>query len=343
MTSPKNLFVLIGQEDLKDCYLELVTVVRKLADGLDEKVCCVTLGKVKASVVKELGDYGADKVFFINSPMLSHYSAETAEFYIESVSNLLEVERPRKLFFAHNQPGADLACRLAARMNVGLITGCVRLTLGEDKLIVYSKPTYEGRMLSTFVYPYSVLEIATVKSDIGEKEKYTENKTPEIQSVKPELDSITPRVKTLGIVKADPDEIGLDEADVIVTGGRGMGSAENFKILHKLAKLLGGTVAGSLAAVDEGWIPRKKLVGQTGMTVEPKLYIACGVSGSIYHLMGMRDSKAIIAINNDRYAPIFKYADFGIVGDVMEVIPSIANRLGKTTDRSASSGTASDV
>lgn len=339
----KDLYVLINQQDIEDAHLGLVTKVRMLADELGERVCCIGIGQANGETANELANYGANSVYFLESPMLSKYCADSSGFYVEALSKLIESEQPRKIFCTDSLAETDLACRLAARMKAGLITGCVELSLGEDELMAYDKPAYLGRIINTLISHHTLPDIITVKAGVLEKAPCDVKRSPQIRVIKPELDFSQSPLKTLGIVKADPEQISLDEAGIIVTGGRGMGSAENFKLLYELAGLLGGTVAGSLGAVDEGWVSRRKLVGQTGVTVEPKVYIACGVSGSIYHLMGMRDSRTIVAINKDRYAPIFKYADFGIVGDAMKILPSIVDRLTKIAQKTANGNKVSDA
>ena len=329
MATTENIWIVLETPDLEEVHLEMVTKAREIADHLGQSVSCIAMGRPADGVIKEVGDYGADTLCFLDRPTLKEYCAETAESHVEALVKALEGQVPKKLLFADTLAGRDLACRFAALLKVGIVTGCVELRLAEKGLIEQAKPLYEGRAIGAYVYRDPVLEIATIKPGALDKEKWGSNRTIETRPLNLETNSFKPRVRTTGFLKAGPDDIGLDEADIIVTGGRGMGSIENFQILYRLAKELGGTTAGSLAAVDEGWVPRNRLVGQTGMSVEPKLYIACGVSGSIYHIMGMRDAKTIIAINKDRHAPIFKYADFGIVGDVMEIIPLILDHFGK--------------
>lgn len=343
MNSNKDFYILIEHGDLEEFHLALVSEARKLADELGEEVCCVAMGGIDNGTAGELAHYGADRIYPLDGLLPSKYCAETAEIYIDVLSSLLKLEMPRKLLCADNWTGTDVACRLGARMKVGLITGCVDLSFGRERLAIHGKPIFEGRLIGNFTFPHPSFEIVTIKPGALEKKSIEVSKKPEIVTIRQESGHGDARVKTIGMEKADPDSIGLDEAEVIISGGRGMGSIDNFRLLEGLAKLLGGVVAGSLGAVDEGWVPRKKLVGQTGTTVEPKIYIACGVSGSIYHLLGMRDSKAIVAINKDCYAPIFKCADFGIVGDVMEVIPSMLDRLKGLEQASASKNGVSDA
>lgn len=328
MLSQKDIFILIEQDDLDEVHFELISEGKKLADALGEKACCMAMRGVDDNKAAELACYGVDKIYVLDDAHPLKYCAESAEIYVDRLSAFFNKKMPRKLLCSDSRIATDLASRLAARMKTGLVTGCVGLSLPwENKSAIFSKPVYAGNVIGNFLFPNPSFEIVTVKNGALEKKRLEAPKPPEIITIKNEPGHEDAKVKTLGIEKADPDQIGLDEADIIITGGRGMGSSDNFNLLNELANRLGAVVAGSLGAVDEGWIPRKKLIGQTGTTVAPKIYIACGVSGSIYHLMGMRESKAIIAINKDRYAPIFKCADFGIVGDAMEVIPLMLNHL----------------
>lgn len=343
MSNIENIWVVLETPDLEEIHLEMVTKGRNIADHLGQRVSCIAMGRLSDEAIKEVDDYGADTLCLIDRPSLPEYCAETAEFHVEALVKALKNQAPKKLLFADNLVGRDLACRLAALMKVGIVTGCVELCLAEEERITQGKHLYGGRVLGTYVCRDAMLEIATVKPGEIDKEKPTGNRTMETRSLSLNMNDPKPLVKTTRFLKAGPDSIGLDEAEIIVTGGRGMGSIENFQILHSLAKELGGTTAGSLAAVEEGWVPRNRLVGQTGTTVEPKLYIGCGVSGSIYHIMGMRNARAIVAINKDRHAPIFKYADFGIVGEVMEIIPSIMDRLGHLLGKIKSDSTGDDA
>jgi electron transfer flavoprotein alpha subunit len=329
MSSARDIWILAEQSggELEDITLELVSGARQLADAFKEEVHALVVGGSHEGLAETLAGYGADRVYFLDSPLLSGYSADTAEFYIDALSELSEEQKPRKILCADSLSSVDLACRLAARLKTGVVTGCVGLSLSEGGLILQSKLTHGGKVSSTLACTNATPGIATVKPGIMEKKVLGRGRRAEIVLIKPGLERAESGVKTLGFVKADPDSIGLDEVDVIVAGGRGMDNIQNFVLLENLAKHLGGVVAGSLGAVDNGWLPRQKLVGQTGMSVAPKLYIACGISGSIYHVLGMKDSKVIVAINKDRHAPIFKHADFGIVGDVMEVIPSMIGQL----------------
>jgi electron transfer flavoprotein alpha subunit len=220
-----------------------------------------------------------------------------------------------------------LAPRLAARLKTGLVSECISLAMNQEGLLLGTKLTHGGRVSSTIVCPTSKPQMATVKPGVMTVARPDTARKPEVTVITPELSQSECRTRVSEVVKADPEKISLDEADIIVAGGKGVASRENFQLLEEIAKHLGGVVAGSLGAVDEGWLPRRKLVGQTGTTVAPKLYIACGISGSVCHVLGMRDSEFVIAINKDPNAPIFKVADMGIIGDVVEVTSAIIDRL----------------
>lgn len=326
MLPAKDVLALVEQKQgqLEDISLEVISKGRQLADELGEEVQAVVVGSDNEELAKTLASYGADKVYFLNSPLLLKYCAE---LYVEALSKFFEDKSPKIVLCGATLIGRDLAPRLAARLKTGLVSECVSLALNEEGLLLQAKLTHGGKVCSTFVCPVSRPQMATVKPGVVEKQKPDAARKAEVVLVSPQLTLKEHQTSLKGFLKADPEKIGLDEADVIVAGGRGVGNPENFGLLGELAKNLGGVVGGSLGAIDEGWLPRKKLVGQTGMSVTPRLYIACGISGSIYHVLGMKDSEVIIAINKDRGAPIFKYADMGLVADVAEIIPVIINHL----------------
>jgi electron transfer flavoprotein alpha subunit len=256
--------------------------------------------------------------------LLSGYHAE---LYTKALSKIIEEERPEIFLCGATPAGRDLAPRLAARLKAGLISDCIGLTLNEEGALLGTKLTHGGKISRAIVCDRSRPQLATIRPGTMPIAGRDAARQPEVAIVTPELSQSDCRSRIKGIVKADPAKISLDEADVIVSGGKGVGSRENFKILEETAQHLGGVVAGSLGAVDEGWLPRKRLVGQTGTTVAPRLYIACGISGSIYHVLGMRDAEFVMAINKDPNAPIFKVADMSIIGDVVEVLSAINARL----------------
>lgn len=331
MSLAKGVWILVEQRqgEFDDIVLEVVSGGRQLADELGEEVRAVVIGSHDKGLAGTLASYGADEVYFIESPLLSEYSAYSAELYIEVLSKLFEDENPEIVLCGATLMGRDLAPRLAARLKTGLVSNCISLAINEEGLLLQTKPTHGGKVSSTIVCPTSKPQMATVRPGVMAIRKPDTTRRPEVKLITPQLSKREPRCRTIGFMKADPEQIGLDEAEIIVAGGRGLGSTDNFQLLTRLAKSLSGVVAASLGAIDEGWAPRKSLIGQTGMTVTPRLYVACGISGSIYHVMGMKDSKFIVAINKDPNASIFNYADMSIVGDVIEVIPAITAQLEK--------------
>lgn len=326
MSSDKSVWVLAEQSEGKliDVSFEVLSCGRKLADDFGGQVCALVVGSNGQELAETLASYGADKVYLLYGPLLSEYRAE---LYVKALAKLIVEDKPEILICGATSVSRDLAPRLAARLRTGLISECISLALNEERLLLGTKLTHGGRVSSSIVCHDSKPQIATVKPGVMPVARPDTARKAEVAIITPELSQSDYRTSIRGVVKADPAKISLDEADVIVSGGKGVGSGENFKILEEIAKHLGGVVAGSLGAVDEGWLPRKKLVGQTGTTVTPKLYIACGISGSIYHVLGMRDSEFVIAINKDPNAPIFKVADMSIIGDVAEVLSAIINQL----------------
>lgn len=334
MSGGKSVWVLAEQSEgqLKDISFEVLSCGRQLADDLGGQVNAVAVGSNSRELAETLASYGADKVYLLHSPLLLEYSAE---LYVEALSKLFQDESPEVVLCGAALMGRDLSPRLAARLKTGLISECISLALNQEGLLLGTKLTHGGRISSTIICPASKPQMATVKPGGMTVAKPDINRKAEVIVITSELSQREPRISVKGVARADPEKIGLDEADVIVAGGKGVASRENFQLLEQIARHLGGVVAGSLGAIDEGWLPRRKLVGQTGTTVAPKLYIACGISGSLYHVLGMRDSEFVIAINKDRNAPIFKVADMGIIGDVVEVTSAIIDRLGGLAQNTA--------
>jgi electron transfer flavoprotein alpha subunit len=322
----QGIFIIAEQSggQLHDASLEVVSCGRQLADKLGAQVCAVVTGSTSQELVKPLGDAGADKVYFLENALLDEYSAE---LYVDALSKFIVENSPAIVLCSATLIGRDLAPRLAARLKTGLVSECIGLTVDEGGLLLATKLTYGGRASSTIVCPAARPQMATVKPGAITVSRPRPGRQAAVTMIKPEITRQETRITVKSMVKVAPAQISLDEADVIVAGGRGVGSRENFGLLEELAKRLGGVVAGSLGAIDEEWLPRKKLVGQTGTTVAPDLYIACGISGSIYHVLGMRDSGFVIAINKDRQAPIFKVADISIIGDVNEVLSAVLTRI----------------
>jgi electron transfer flavoprotein alpha subunit len=308
--------------ELQEVSLELVGWGRKLADRLNEELSALLFGDNAAGLASELSCYGADKVYIINDQSLTGYPPEA---YTEALLTFATEQTPGVILFGATVFGRDLASRLAARLKTGLASDCTALEVGDNGLLSVVRPVYGGQLDATVISPVARPQIATVRPGIIDAKPAKGERKAEIITVKPQPAATHSR-KT-GFIKADPKTLRLDEAEVIVAGGGGIDSQESFQLLEELAELLGGCVGASRVPVDKGWVPLEKQIGQTGNTAAPKLYLAFGISGSIYHTMGMKDSKLIVVINKDRNAPFFKLADMGIVGDCHEMLAALIQRL----------------
>ncbi|MBM4461736.1 MAG: electron transfer flavoprotein subunit alpha/FixB family protein [Chloroflexi bacterium] len=325
MSADKGILVLAECDEggLCDVSLELLSEGRRFADRLGDELSAVLVGRDNPALVNRLSEHGADKVYLLDSPLLEN----SVEFQAQALSNLVRERKPRILLCGATSFGRDIAVRLAAALKTGLASNCTALSLSEDGLLVQTKPVYRDKASANVICPTARPQIATVVPGVLDVKRAKVTRQAEVIRVAPRLDTSVPCAKAVRFAKGDPKTMSLDEAPVIVSGGRGVGSRENFRLLEKLAEVLGGVVAGSRMAVDEGYIPSTKQVGQTGKTVTPKLYIACGISGSVYHTMGMKDSKTIVVINKDRSAPMFNMADLGILGDLLTIVPAMTNEL----------------
>jgi electron transfer flavoprotein alpha subunit len=316
--------------------LELLGKARELADRIDVDLAAVLIGYEVGVLANELISYGADKVYLAEHVKLKDY---TTLPYAKVFANLIKKEKPEIILFIADTTGRDLAPRIAARLETGLTADCTDLDIGdyEDKLsgkkyenVLYQiRPAFGGDVMATIVNPEHRPQMATVRPGIFSPLERNPNRKGEIIPCKVELkdgDDVADVAEVLEIVRKEK-EINLEDAKIIVSGGRGVGGAEGFKLIRELAEVLGAQVGASRAAVDAGWIPYSHQVGLTGQTVKPDIYIACGISGAIQHLVGMKNSKKIIAINKDPKAPIFDIADYGIVGDLFEVVPKLIERV----------------
>jgi len=317
------VFAEYDEGEISDVSLELLSEGRRFADKLGEELCAVLVAHSVLPLSDRLGDYGADRVYLVDSPLLD----SSVELQVQSLSGLIRQRKPRILLCGDTSFGRDAAARLAAALKTGLASNCTALDITQDGLLLQTKPVYGDKASVTLICPTARPQIATVVPGVLEMKRSKTAKRAEVIRVEPQLDSGVPCARVIRFEKGDPKTMSLDEAPIIVSGGRGVGSRENFQLLERLAEVLGGVVAGSRMAVDGGYVPPTKQVGQTGKTVTPKLYIACGISGSTYHTMGMKDSKVIVVVNRDRNAPMFKLADLGIMGDLLEIVPAITNEL----------------
>ncbi|MQL54019.1 electron transfer flavoprotein subunit alpha/FixB family protein, partial [Desulfofundulus thermobenzoicus] len=321
----KGIWVYAEQKNgqLKKVSLEILGAGRRLADGLGEELCAVLIGKEVAGLAGTLAEYGADKVYVAENDALENY---TNDGYSQVLAGLAEEYQPTAIFLGYTVLGRDLAARVAQRLGTGLCTDCTGVDL-EDGRIIFTRPIYAGKAFVRAACPEARPICATFRPNVLTAARPRPGRAAEVVTVDARPKDIRQIIKE--VVRQVSSRPELTEADIIVSGGRGMKAAENFKILEELADVLGAAVGASRAAVDAGYAPHSMQVGQTGKTVSPVLYIACGISGAIQHLAGMGSSKVIVAINKDPEANIFKVADYGIVGDLFEVVPLLTREFKK--------------
>ncbi len=319
----KGIWIFAEQREgqVKKVAFELLSEGRKIADQLGEELAAVLVGKDVAGLVDALGEYGADKVYLVEADALENY---TTDGYTKVVADLVKQYEPSALLLGCTVTGRDLAAGLAQRLETGLMTDCINMELTDGQL-VFTRPVYAGKAFVKASCPEARPAMATIRPNTFAA--VAGAKTPEVVKVTPDTGDIRQVIKD--IVRQISTRPELTEADIIVSGGRGMKGPENFKTLEELSDVLGAAVGASRAAVDAGWVSHSFQVGQTGKTVSPVLYIACGISGAIQHLAGMSSAKCIVAINKDEEANIFKLADYGIVGDLFEVVPVLTEELKK--------------
>lgn len=325
----KNIWALIEVHNgqAKSVGLEMLVGARKLADAVNEKVVAVVIGKDTEDVVKAAVSYGADQVIVLDSADYAEYSTEGFTYAIEQLVNKYE---PSTILIGATINGRDLAPRLAARLKTGLAADCTGLEIdGASGTVQWTRPVYGGNSMAVVECPETRPQIGTVRASVFKRGEPDTARTAEIINENIEIPAGTIRTSIVEKIAEIAEGIKLEDAEVVVSGGRGVGSAENFALLKELADLLGGAVGASRAAVDAGWISHLAQVGQTGKTVSPKLYIACGISGAIQHLAGMSGSDRVIAINRDPDAPIFEVADYGIVGNIKDVVPALTEAIKK--------------
>lgn len=322
-----DIWVLAEQRDgqLLEVALELVSEGRKLADTLGKKLSALLLGAGIDDLAADLIAFGADQVYLIDHPQLKVYNTEP---YVSAVEQLVQRARPEILLLGATHYGRDLAPRLAARLETGLTADCTELAIDRDKgILLQTRPAFGGNLMATIVCPHHRPQMATVRPGVMEKITPNRDRRGTVIQFAADLSQLQINTQVKEIVKMARKQVNLEEAKVIVSGGRGLKNPTGFKLIRELAELLAGQVGTSRACVDSGWISHEHQIGQTGKTVQPDLYIACGISGAIQHLAGMNKSQIIVAINKDRKAPIFQIADYGIVGDLYQVLPKLISEL----------------
>ncbi|SNX53081.1 electron transfer flavoprotein subunit alpha/FixB family protein [Thermoanaerobacterium sp. RBIITD] len=330
MSDYKDIWVFAEQRDgmIMNVALEILGEARKLADKKGVNVGAVLLGYNIGSLAKELISYGADLVYVVDNPLLLNY---TTEGYAKVIADLANEYKPEVILYGATYIGRDLAPRIASKLMTGLTADCTGLDIDENGLLLQTRPAFGGNLMATIKCPDRRPQMSTVRPGVMKKSVKDESRKGQVINYETDIKETDIRTKILNIVKEAKSKVNLEEADIIVSGGRGVGNAEGFKLIKELADVLGGVVGASRATVDAGWISSDHQVGQTGKTVRPKLYIACGISGAIQHLAGMSNSGTIVAINKNPDAPIFKVADYGIVGDLFKVIPALIEELKKVS------------
>ena len=324
----KGIWIFAEQRDGKIASVsyELLGAGRKLADELNVELSAVLFGSSE-NEAKELIRWGADKVYFCNDPIFEKFNDEP---YAQLLCNLINSHKPEIVLAGATPIGRSFIPRVAAKVVAGLTADCTSLSIDKDtRNLLQVRPAFGGNIMATILCPHHRPQMATVRPRVMKRGEYREDKKGEIIHVK--ADTISSRTKVINTIKEVSDiAVNLQEVEVIVSGGRGLGNIKGFELLKELAELLGGAIGASRAVVDEGWIPYSHQVGQTGKTVCPKIYIACGISGAVQHLVGMQSSDIIIAINKNPDAPIFNVATYGIVGDLYEIIPLLIKKIKET-------------
>lgn len=324
---PKGIWVFVEQAEgkVRKISLEILSQGRKIADRTGEPLAAVIAGDGIANLAQEVAGYGADQVFLLNSPQLAQY---TTGAYTSALAKLIQEQEPQAFLLGHTAVGKDLAPRLAQRLGVGLASDVIDIEVDPEKYLLYKRPVYTGSAYS-FVEIVSRPSLATVRAKSFPVAEPDPARQAQVIEAAVTIDPEDLKVIVKDVAYLVTSRPALTEADFVVSGGRGMKGKENFALLEELADVVGGAVGASRAAVDSGWIDNQFQVGQTGSIVAPTLYIACGISGAIQHIAGMGASKVIIAVNKDPEAPIFNVADYGIVGDLFEVVPLLTEEFKK--------------
>ncbi|NVM03846.1 MAG: electron transfer flavoprotein subunit alpha [Candidatus Helarchaeota archaeon] len=303
---------------------ELVGKGRELADKLKVDLTVVLLGSELDDKIEEFGEYGADEIIYIKSSILKNYYSE---LYVKILTDLIDDNKPEIVLMGATPIGRDFAPRISKRLNAGLTADCTGLDIDpECKNLLQTRPTFGGNIMATIKTPHSRPQMSTVRPGVFKPNKKTKRRV-RIRKISYNFNQKDLITKIVKIIKKERNIRNLKDAEIIVAGGRGVGSKENFKIIEELAEVLNAEVAGSRVAVELNWINSDRQVGQTGKTVSPKLYIACGISGASQHIVGIQGSKIIVAINKDSNASIFDIAHYGIVGDLHKVIPALIKEI----------------
>ncbi len=328
----KNVYIFAEQRGgvIQNVAYELLGKANDLAAVLGHKVVALLLGENIKDKAQDLVEMGADEVIVVDRPELKDYLTEQ---YTQAIYQIVQERHPQIILFGATTIGRDLAPRLACQLNSGLVADCTKLTIEPDKdgkLEFYStRPAFGGNLMATIVCPTSRPQMSTVRPGVMQKRQREVGRKGIISSFEPKFDTSKFKVRILETKMNDKKVADISNAKILISGGRGVHDAEGFKKLQALADVMGGMVSSSRAMVDAGVMDHAYQVGQTGKTVRPNLYMACGISGAIQHLAGMEESDFIVAINKDKYAPIFSVADLGIVGDLHKIVPMLTERIKK--------------
>jgi len=334
----KGVYIYAEQVDnqISNIAFELLGKAKDLAKDLNTDVTAVLVGSDVKGLADSLAVYGADKVIVVDDPELKDYRTEP---YTHALASVINEFKPEIMLVGATAIGRDLGPTVSARVATGLTADCTLLEIGDFPLVaipnqeqlhnqlLMTRPAFGGNTIATIACPYNRPQMATVRPGVMQKIAPIEGAKANVVEYNPGFTPDNKYVEILEIVKAVTETVDISEAKILVSGGRGVGSAENFKLLEELAEAIGGTVSCSRAVVDNGWMPRDLQVGQTGKTVRPNVYFAIGISGAIQHTAGMEESDIIIAINKDETAPIFDVADYGIVGDLNKIVPMLTAQL----------------
>lgn len=324
----KDIWVFVETDETghaKNVGQELITPAREMADKLGQNVKAVIIGSNIEPAIEQVKKFQVDEIIAVDAPEYKNYRTEP---YTAALQKLLEEHKPLSMLIGATNVGRDLGPRLSCRLKTGLTADCTSLDVDvETQNILWTRPAFGGNLMAVIECPDDRPQLGTVRPGVFKKAA-PEEKDVKVTKEEIKVDEASIRTKILEIVdESDGETVDLEGAERIVAGGRGLGGAENFDIIRGLAEAVGGEVGSSRAAVDAGWIAHIHQVGQTGKTVGPKIYFACGISGAIQHLAGMTGSDIIIAINKDKDAPIFGVADYGIVGDLKEIIPLLTQKI----------------
>ncbi|MGA5688015.1 electron transfer flavoprotein subunit alpha/FixB family protein [Cytobacillus pseudoceanisediminis] len=333
MDEYRGVWVFIEQNDgkIEGVSLELLGAGRKLADKLDVPLSGVLLGYEIKSLCQEVIAYGADQVYVIDHEVMKDYRTES---YMKAVINLAEKYKPEIFLYGATSNGKDLASAVATDLSTGLTADTTMLDVEVDKrLLEASRPAFGGNIMATILCKKHRPQMATVRPKVMKALEPDPDRQGEVIEEAITLSEDDIRTKVIKIVKDVTKKVNLADAHVVVAGGKGMGDFQNFQLIHDLADAIGATVGGTRDVVEAGWLPHEQQVGQTGETITPKVYFAIGISGAIQHVVGMKNSEFIIAINKDPDAPIFDVATYGIVGDALEIVPKLIKELKEARER----------